>query len=72
MDVLSIATHRVISVTSNAGFEEICNVLSERRVKKVPVLEQGVCVGTINRRNVVTRILSKLAAELATEEEAAR
>lgn len=65
MDVVSIATRRVISVTADDSFEEICRVLSERRVKKVPVLEKGVCVGTINRRNVVTRILAKLAAEEA-------
>ena len=53
LDVASIATKRVISVDEDAPIEEVCRVLAEKRIKKVPVVHDGRLVGTLSRRNIV-------------------
>lgn len=51
-----IATKRVISVDENAPIDDVCHVLAERRIKKVPVVRDGQLVGTLSRRNIVRSI----------------
>lgn len=53
LDVSSIATKRVISVDEDTPIEDVCRVLAERRIKKVPVVCDGRLVGTLSRRNIV-------------------
>ena len=48
-----IATKRVISVDEDAPIDDVCRVLAERRIKKVPVVKDGRLVGTLSRRNIV-------------------
>ncbi|MCI6585212.1 MAG: CBS domain-containing protein [Mobiluncus sp.] len=59
--VTSIATKRVVFVDASASFKEVCQALSERHIKKVPVLKQGKLIGTINRKDIVNHILVNLA-----------
>ena len=46
-------TKRVISVDEDAPIDDVCRVLAERRIKKVPVVKDGRLVGTLSRRNIV-------------------
>lgn len=63
--VISLATKKVITVSASATFKEVCQVLSERRIKKVPVIDSdGSYVGTINRKDIVNRMLAELADSL--------
>ncbi|WP_165252983.1 DHA2 family efflux MFS transporter permease subunit [Adlercreutzia sp. ZJ304] len=58
-----IATKRVISVEEDTPIDEVCRVLAERRIKKVPVVKDGRLVGTISRRNIV-RSISEVIEDL--------
>ena len=37
----------------DAPIDDVCRVLAERRIKKVPVVKDGRLVGTLSRRNIV-------------------
>lgn len=58
LNVMSIATRRVVSVEADTAMDEACHVLAERRIKKVPVLRDGRLVGTLSRRDIV-RLLAE-------------
>ncbi len=53
LQVGNLCTKRVISVQEDASIDEVCNVLAEKRIKKVPVLRGEKLVGTISRRDIV-------------------
>lgn len=48
-----ISTKRVVYVESSTPIDDVCRVLAEKRIKKVPVVENGRLVGTLSRRNIV-------------------
>lgn len=56
LSVMTLATKRVISVEHDTPMMEACKVLSERRIKKIPVLKEGKLVGSLSRRNVIHAI----------------
>lgn len=60
-NVMGIATKNVVIVGADDSFEHVCALLAQRRFKKVPVVENGRLIGTINRDDVVQHILSILA-----------
>ncbi len=60
LNVMKIATKQVISLDAATPIEEACRVLGERRIKKAPVLRDGVLVGTISRRNIVSALSRQL------------
>ena len=62
-NVMELAAKRVISVESTMELEEACHVLAERRIKKVPVVDDGKLVGALSRRNVIHGVISLLPAE---------
>lgn len=54
LNVMSIATKRVISVPEDMSLDRVARVLAERRIKKVPVVnDEGRLVGTLSRRNIM-------------------
>ena len=63
LNVMRIASKRVVSVPADEPLENACRTLAERRIKKIPVLEEGKLVGTLSRRNVV-RALATVDNEL--------
>lgn len=60
---LSLATHNVISVNVDDSAEDAFRILSEKRIKKVPVLHEGHLVGTLSRSNIL-RALSIMEGEI--------
>ncbi|MEG0620702.1 MAG: MDR family MFS transporter [Raoultibacter sp.] len=52
MNVRTIATKSTVGVGAHAGLEEICRVLGENHLKKVPVLEGKRIVGIVNRSDI--------------------
>ncbi|NQV61728.1 MAG: CBS domain-containing protein [Alphaproteobacteria bacterium] len=48
-----IMTTDVVSVTEDTSVAEIARLLEERRIKRVPVLRNGVLVGIVSRGNLL-------------------
>lgn len=52
LKVSDVATRGIIGVDIHDDLTEVCRVLGENHLKKVPVLEDGRVVGVINRSNI--------------------
>ena len=49
---MKLATKQVISIEGDENVEKAFKMLSEKRIKKVPVLYEGKLVGTLSRSNI--------------------
>ncbi len=54
--VMDLATKTVITVKEDDFLEDACKILSERRIKKLPVEKEGMLVGTLSRRDIIHEI----------------
>ncbi len=62
LNVMDIATRHVISVKDSLPLDKALHVLSEKRIKKVPVVDDdGKLVGTLSRRNIINSLVYVLA-----------
>ncbi len=57
LNVMDLATKRVISVDASTPLDVACDVLAKNRIKKVPVTRDGVLVGALSRRNILHSII---------------
>lgn len=57
-NVLEIGTDKPITISVNASFEDVCNLLSEKGIKKIPVVDGDRIVGIISR-SAITHYLEK-------------
>lgn len=55
---LDIATKNVISVETTMGLEAVCRALSDVRIKKIPVTENGAIVGSVSRSDLLRYLVS--------------
>ena len=62
-----VMTGTVVSVTPQETLSAVVDVMEERHIKRVPVIEQGRLVGIISRANLVRALVQRL-----TEAEAAK
>ncbi len=53
LNVMELATTRVISVDVDTPIDVACGILAGRRIKKMPVTRDGVLVGALSRRNIL-------------------
>lgn len=63
MDVKAIATKGIIGVDVHVGLPEVCRVLGDNHLKKVPVLDDGQVVGVINRSDITHYSMEKYLTE---------
>ncbi|MBQ9020984.1 MAG: DHA2 family efflux MFS transporter permease subunit [Eggerthellaceae bacterium] len=56
LDVMRIATTRVESIEISAEAEDAFKLLSEKRIKKLPVTSDGRVVGSLSRRNIIAAL----------------
>ena len=57
MNVSQIATMgKVLTVDVDTPIDEACHMLANRRIKKLPVVDNGKLVGALSRRNVIHAI----------------
>lgn len=57
LNVESMATKRVVATTPDTPIDEAIQVLSSKRIKKMPVVdEEGKLIGSLSRRNIVQAI----------------
>ena len=54
LNVMDVATHRVVSVGADTPVDEVCQLFASKRIKKVPVVDaDGKLVGALSRRNII-------------------
>lgn len=53
LNVMQLATKSVVSVDAGDNAEKAFKTLSEKRIKKAPVVQDGKLVGTLSRRNII-------------------
>ncbi len=53
VNVLDVATTKVVSVELAQGIEHVCRVLSAHNIKKVPVTQDGKIVGVVGRSRLL-------------------
>ncbi len=58
LNVMELATTKVISVDADFEIDEVAKVLGKKKIKKVPVLENGILVGIISRTDIIRYIVS--------------
>lgn len=56
---LGIGARGIIGVDVHADLPEVCRVLGENHLKKVPVLDEGRIVGVINRSDITRYSMEK-------------
>ncbi len=56
LEVERIATKRVETIEASAEAEDAFKLLSERRIKKLPVVSGGRVVGSLSRRNIMAAL----------------
>ncbi|MGI6217411.1 MAG: MFS transporter [Coriobacteriales bacterium] len=61
-NVMEIATKRVESVEVGDSIDHVCDVLRARRIKKVPVLDNGQIVGTVSRSDIVRYLMDEFVS----------
>lgn len=73
LNVMRIATKRVIAVDSSTPVEDVCQIFAKRRIKKVPVVKDNKLVGSISRADIIRSTMANLALieEVATKENGA-
>ena len=60
LNVMELATKRVISVDIDTPLDVVCATLAKRRIKKMPVTSNGVLVGALSRRNVLHAMMERI------------
>ena len=60
LNVMELATTRVISVDIDTPLDVACATLAKRRIKKMPVTSNGVLVGALSRRNVLHAMMEQI------------
>jgi len=58
--VADIMTHSLITVEEETSIEEVAALLSQRKIKRVPVVENGRLVGIVSRADIVHAVASGL------------
>lgn len=56
LDAMRIATDDVLTIDASAEAEDAFKLLSERRIKKLPVTSGGRVVGSLSRRNIMAAL----------------
>lgn len=67
LNVMELATTKVISVDSDFEIDEVAKVLGKKKIKKVPVLENGILVGIVSRTNIIRYIVGCHLSQKADE-----
>ena len=62
LNVMAVATRRVVAVGADTPIDEVCALFAAKRIKKVPVVQDGKLVGTLSRRNIMRSLVEAIDA----------
>lgn len=57
--VKELMTKDVVTVEMNAPIEEIATLMIEKKINRIPVVEEGKVIGIITRQNVLKSMIGK-------------
>jgi CBS-domain-containing membrane protein len=57
-----VMTREVISVPPEAALDQVVDLMIDRRIKRVPVVSEGVAVGVVRRETLLAMLRDKLRA----------
>lgn len=60
LNVMDVATKRVVSVEWDTPVDEVCSLFASKRIKKVPVVRDGKLVGALSRRNIMRSLVEAI------------
>jgi CBS domain-containing protein len=60
LNVMELARKRVVTIDWDRDVEDVAAILGKKRIKKLPVVRNGVLVGIISRGNVVRHAFKNL------------
>ncbi len=60
MQAIEVATKEVVSIAPDASFEEACRMLADKRLKSLPVTEDGKLLGVLRRSDLMSYIASMI------------
>ena len=60
LNVMKIATKNAICVDSQTPIDDACKLLAEKRLKKVPVVDDGKIVGSLSRADIIRSTMEHL------------
>lgn len=60
LNVMAVATRRVILVEATTPVDEVCTLFAAKRIKKVPVVQDGKLVGALSRRNIMRSLVEAI------------
>ncbi len=61
LNVMAVATRRVVSVQADTPVDEVCSLFAAKRIKKVPVVSpDGKLVGALSRRNIMRSLVEAI------------
>ncbi|MCH4184490.1 MAG: MDR family MFS transporter [Eggerthellaceae bacterium] len=63
--VMDVATKKVITLSSESRIDEACKVLSNTKIKKVPVLSGEKLVGVLSRSDLMRYIVKQMAGNIS-------
>lgn len=52
-------TKNIISMTSDADLDKVALLISEKKFRRVPIMDNGKLVGIISRRDIIRSLLSE-------------
>ena len=58
LNVMELAQSKVVSVEEDFEIDEVAKILAKKKIKKVPVLKNGVLVGVASRSDIIRYIAS--------------
>lgn len=63
LPVHEVATNKAVTLPVNTSLRDACQLLAQHRYKKLPVVEDGRVVGTVNRSDVLHFAMASYIAE---------
>lgn len=64
---MELATKKVIGIDVEDDMEKLFQIFSDKRIKKVPVLQQGKLVGVVSRSDLLRQLVGKSQINSGTE-----
>ncbi|MDO5043202.1 MAG: MFS transporter [Slackia sp.] len=61
LPVKSVASSGLVAIGREANLEQACTLLAQHRLKKVPIMQDGKIIGTINRADIIRYAMSQAA-----------
>jgi CBS domain-containing protein len=66
--VADVMTARVVTVTEDTPVEEIAALLERKRIKRVPVVRDGVLVGIVSRADLLHGLIARRDSAASTDD----